>query len=156
MEDDARKFIQELEEKRGSKIRWKTYSTWYANSKGIKREYGVFLYRTEDSFWFEDFERVPSILGFPIKPKKDAPKYVKYEDMFSVNDVKKTKRVTRDTAERIVFGKLDPQFAKTANAWQRLFSQIVEMVTLADGSIHFFELMDRKQFLAQLSCKGEQ
>jgi hypothetical protein len=30
------------------------------------------------------------------------------------------------------------------------------MVTLSDGTVHFFELMDRKQFLAQLASKGEQ
>lgn len=156
MEDDAWKFIQELEEKRGSKIRWKTYSTWYANSDGVQREYGVFLYRAGDSFWFEDFERIPTFLGFPIKQKKDAPKYIKYEASFPMEQVKDTKPVTRATAERVAAGRLEPKFAKTANGWQRVFSQIVEMVTLSDGTVHFFELMDRKQFLAQLASKGEQ
>ena len=62
----------------------------------------------------------------------------------------------RVRAERVAAGRLEPKFAKTANGWQRVFSQIVEMVTLSDGTVHFFELMDRKQFLAQLASKGDQ
>jgi len=156
MEDDARQFIQDLEKRRGSKIQWKTYSTWYANSKGIRREYGVFLYRAGDEFWFEDFERVPTILGYPIKKKKSDPEYVKYEANFALKDVRKTKQVTRGTAEKVAFGRLSPEFAKEANPLQKAFSQMVEMVILADGTVHFFELMDRKQFLAQCKLKGEQ
>jgi hypothetical protein len=151
MEDDARKFIQELEEKRGSKIRWKTYSTWYANSDGVQREYGVFLYRAGDSFWFEDFERIPTFLGFPIKQKKDAPKYIKYEASFPMEQVKDTKPSTA-TAERCCrrWNPNSPNSKRLARVFPRSLDG-----DASDGTVHFFELMDASNSSPN-SKQGEQ
>ena len=43
MDREAIEFIKEKESQLGSKIGWRTFSTWFGSNKGILREYGVFL-----------------------------------------------------------------------------------------------------------------
>jgi len=149
MEQDAKQFIDELEKKRGSKVLWRTYATWYASNKGVQREYGVFLYRCGDTFFFEDFERTPSFLGFAMKPGKNAVPYQKYEGTIPLTSIVSSKQVTKQTALKVAGGSLKADNAKSAKGLQKLFSSLVEMVTLSDGNVYFFELMDRKAFLKQ-------
>ena len=74
MEDDAKQFIENLENRFGGPIEYRTYSTWFATNEGIVREFGVFVYEIEGIFHFEDFERKPSMFGFSMKPRKNQPK----------------------------------------------------------------------------------
>jgi hypothetical protein len=39
---------------------------------------------------------------------------------------------------------------RMATSLDKLFRQMVEMVILKNGTVHFFELMDRKQFIKEL------
>ncbi len=150
MDEDAQAFIAELESKRQASISWKTYATWYGNNRGISREFGVFLYRCDVSFFFEDFERNPSMFGISLKPKKTKATFVKYEDSFSLHDVTSTRQVTKKHAQKVTEGLLSSEEIPEANILDRVFRQLVEMVTLKNGSVHFFELIDRKAFAVAL------
>ncbi len=150
MEDDALEFIAELEKKRGGPINWRTYATWYANSNQMLREFGVFLYQAQDAFYFEDFERNPSLFGISLKPRKKQEPFVKYEGSFERKAVVSTRPVPKVLALKVAQGSLLPNKIRTVNFFDRIFRQLVEMVELKDGTIHFFELMDRKQFIAAL------
>ncbi len=141
--DDVEVFIHSLEEKRGGPVGWRTYSTFYADSCGIIREYGVFLYESNSCFWYEDFERTPQIFGIPLpKNKKDLP-YVKFEDFFDPNNVKEIRIVRRKDAVALAKGYKEHSKIKTANAFDRFFSQCVTEVALKDGKILYFELPDK-------------
>ncbi len=149
MDDDAHKFIEELEQRHGSKLAWRTYATWYATTKGVVREFGVFLYKVNDFFFFEDFERQPALFGFTIRPKKSKEAFVKYEDSFLVTTVKSTRTVTRNDALKAAH---HPTFKVGDATWfDKIVRQVVEMVTLTDGTVHFFEVMDRKEFRRRLN-----
>jgi hypothetical protein len=150
MEDDAQAFIEELEKRHQAPITWRTYATWYGNDRNTLREFGVFLYRCNDSFFFEDFERTPNMFGFALKPKKKKEPFVKFEGTFCIDQIADTKPVTKKQASRVVQGILTPSQVNGANVFDKIFRQLVEMVTLADGSVHFFELIDRKSFTEQL------
>lgn len=152
MDQSAEEFIKGLEAKHdGNKVVWRTYATWFANSKGVFREYGVFLYRCGDSFYYEDFERQPSFLGFAMRPGKDAKPYEKYEGGFPISDVMESRQIPQKTAERIAVGEMKGDSVKEATMYNKVFSKLVEMVRLKDGDILFFELMDRKGFLREIS-----
>jgi len=141
--DEVKAFIETLERKRGYPIGWRTYSTYYANSNGIIREYGVFLYEAGDEFWYEDFEREPTFLGFKLAKSKNAQKYVKYEAGFASNDVLQIRVVRKKDAQAVAKGIKTDKQVKTASTLARLFYQCVTEVKLRDGSLLYFELPDK-------------
>lgn len=147
MDEDTKIFLAQLEEKHGGPVKWRTYATWYGNTDGTIREYGVFLYVINGKFYFEDFERLPSLLGYALKPKKNAPPYVKYEGSFGGDEVKRTLVVTKGQALDCIRGARDVANMREAGMLGKLFRQLVLLVETADGQAHFFELMDRKRFL---------
>lgn len=150
MEDDAQAFIEELEKRHQGPITWRTYATWYGNDKNILREFGVFLYRCKDSFYYEDFERTPSMFGLSLKTNKKKEPFMKYEGSFAVSDVADSKPITKQQAIKVAQGYMNSEQVNQANSFDKIFRQLVEMVTLKDGSVHFFELIDRKTFVEEL------
>ncbi|NBK21849.1 MAG: hypothetical protein EOM68_07470 [Spirochaetia bacterium] len=152
MDEDAQAFIAELETRRQAKITWKTYATWYGNNHAISREFGVFLYRCEDTFFFEDFERNPSMFGISLKSKKKKEAFSKYEGFFALGDVVSTRQVVKTQAQKVANSVLKTDDLSVVNLFDRVFRQLVEMVTLKDGSVHFFELIDRKAFAVALQA----
>lgn len=156
MEEDAQAFIEELERKREAPIIWRTYATWYGNNHSIFREFGVFLYRCRNTLYFEDFERTPSMFGISLKPKKKLEPFIKYEDSFSLEDVVSTRPVLKSVAFKATHGSIDLAKIKDASLLDKAFRQMVEMVTLKDGTVHFFELMDRKQFINELQKRDKE
>ncbi|MBI9096726.1 MAG: hypothetical protein JEY71_17855 [Sphaerochaeta sp.] len=152
MDEDAQAFIAELETRRQAKISWKTYATWYGNNRGISREFGVFLYRCEKTFFFEDFERNPSMFGISLKSKKTKIPFVKYEGYFALEDVVSTRQIVKAQAKKVAEGISSPEDLPQVTMFDRVFRQLVEMVTLEDGSVHFFELIDRKAFAVALQA----
>lgn len=152
MDEDAQAFIAELETRRQAKISWKTYATWYGNNHAISREFGVFLYRCEETFFFEDFERNPSMFGISLKSKKKREPFVKYEGSFALGDVTFTRQVVKTQAQKVADGVMQLEDLTGVNIFDRVFRQLVEMVTLKDGSVHFFELIDRKAFAVALQA----
>lgn len=142
--EDTTAFLKEKEERLGAKIRFKTYSTWYGEIGGEKREWGVFLYSDGKVFILEDFNREPSILGFKITEKKNND-YVKYERTFLVSQIVDILQVTRNSAEKSVT--LERDFSKPANLFAKAVQKLVTKVVLDDGSILFFEMMSHKDFM---------
>ena len=150
MEEDAQAFIAELEQKHQGVITWRTYATWYGNDREILREFGVFLYRCNDTFYFEDFERNPSMFGISLRSKKKKEPFQKYEGSFSVSEVASTRQVCKTQAQKVIQGLKSHDTLALANIFDKIFRQMIEMVTLKDGTVHFFELIDRKTFVEQL------
>ncbi|HQB55231.1 MAG TPA: hypothetical protein PK909_07080 [Sphaerochaeta sp.] len=149
MDDDAQKFIEELETRRGGKLSWRTYATWYATTKGVFREFGVFLYKVNDSFFFEDFERQPALFGLSLRPRKGRKPFVKYEDSFACTGVESVRTICRSDALKMIRQPTRP--VRDASWFDKAFRQVVEMVLLKDGTVHFFEVMDRKEFRRRLN-----
>ena len=151
MDDDAQVFLAELEARHGGPITWRTYATWYGNNQGIFREFGVFLYWCEGKFHFEDFERTSSIMGIVVKPRRPKKPFVKYEGSFSTADVVLTRPIPKSVAHRNIDAKKITEKIREVTFFDKVFRQMVEMVVLSDGTIHFFELMNRKEFLSVLN-----
>lgn len=145
MEEEGARFIATLEEKHGGTITWKTYATWFGASDGTEREFGVFLYRIGDTFYYEDFERRPSILGYALKPSKKTPPYEKLEGSFSVNSVCNAFSLSKKKATSCLQGTLTYQELKPASALTKLFSRIVISLVF-DHYALFFEVLDRNYF----------
>ena len=78
MDEETRAFLSDIEQRRGGQITFRTFSTFYADNSGKLCQYGVFFYRVNGMFWFQDFEYVPSFLGFRLTKKKD-PDYQMFE-----------------------------------------------------------------------------
>lgn len=140
---DGNEFIKGLEAKRGCPVGWRTYSTFYADSNGVVRQYGVFLYEAGGHFWFEDFEHEPQILGFKLPKSKNAAPYVKFESGFDPNDVLETRTVKKNAAKSLAGGFKPRSKVKAAGILARCFSQCVTEVSLKDGTVLFFELADK-------------
>ncbi len=137
-DDDGQELIREIEEKRQGKLGWRTFSTWYADTDGVIRDRGVFLYLVNNVFWFEDFEAHPQIFGFEIKPKKTDAPYIKFESSFTANQIKDMYLVSKRSAKNYAEG-FSNKLPK-ANLMTRLFSQVVTAVEFEDSSFRFFEV----------------
>ena len=148
MNQDTINFIKEREEKLGAPLLFRTYSTWYGRIGKEECEYGVFLYTDGKTMVYEDFERNPQIMGIPIR-QKNKPEYVKLEYSFPISDIKSVTQVTRASAEKSM--KLMTDKTQEAAAFGKLFRRLVTKVTLNDGSVIFFELMDHKDFVRKIN-----
>ncbi len=143
MDNEATTYLKGLEEKRGGPLTWKTFSTFYADSNGIVRDHGVFLYEVNNHFWYEDFEHTANIFGVPIKRSKKAPPYVKFEASFAPEAVKSIRTVKKNAATAFCKGYKKYEKLKAANLFDKIFCQCVTEFVLEDGTVLFFELMDK-------------
>lgn len=139
----TREFLEERSKKLGGEIVWKGYAVWHATSTGDKREYGVFMYTDGKTLVFEDFERMPTLMGIPVNSIK-RDKYEKYEVMIDLSDIKNIATVTRSSAESSYRNYRDA--SKEPSIFGKLFKKLVTKVLLKDGRAYFFELMDSKGF----------
>lgn len=149
MNEEAIKFIKDLEEQLGDKISWRTFATWYATTEGTIREYGVFLCRVGDSFYFEDFDRVPTLLGIPLNSKK-REKYEKYSRLIPVSEVKSCTRVSKKMAEQQARSQADKPLSE-AGRMSKLMSPQVTQLVLESGECLYFELIDHKEIIKEIN-----
>lgn len=143
MDNEADAYLKGLEEKRGGKLAWRTFSTFYANNSGIIRDHGVFLYEVNGHYWYEDFEHTAQIFGIPVPKSKHAEPYVKYEADFGPEEVKSIRTVTKKAATAYCKGYKKYEKLKPAGLFAKLFCQCVTEFALKDGPVLFFELMDK-------------
>lgn len=141
--DDAVSFIAELESKRGGHIDWKSVALFYADSDLNKKD-SVFLYKINDTFFYEDFEREFSFLGFKVKPPKDYD-YVKFEGCFNINDVVDTEVVLKKDAILFCCNKITS--VKKAGVLSKLFRHTVLKISLKNGKVLFMELLNPQEFI---------
>ena len=144
MDREAIEFIKEKESQIGAKIGWRTFSTWFGSNNGILREYGVFLCAFDDSLYFEDFERLPTFLGYPIQRKKKV-EYVRYDRTIKASDIKAITLVRKRDAEKAIREKALNPLPK-ANKLISLFTKTVTQVELSSGELLYFELISIKEF----------
>ena len=145
--NDTIQFLKEREEALGDKIKYRTYCTWYARIGHEKREYGVFLYTDGRIMMFEDFDRDPQILGIPIR-RKNKEKYEKLTVSFPISSIVSIDRTTHKSAERAFIDGKDS--SKSAGMIARALCKLVTKVTLSDGTVMFFEMMDHKDFMNRI------
>lgn len=143
MDDNAAAFLKALEEKRGGPLTWRTFCTFYANSNGVIRDHGVFLYEVNQHFWYEDFEHTAQIFGIPLPKPKNAQPYVKFEADFDPSEVKSVRIINKKAAISYCMGKKKYEKLKPANWFDKLFCQCVTELALEDGTVLFFEVMDK-------------
>ena len=96
------------------------------------------------------------MFGISLKSKRAKTPFNKYEGSFSLEEVEDTRPIPKTLAAKIIQGKRDSASVKNPNLLDRLFRQMVEMVTLKDGTVHFFELMNRKQFVNELQQSNKE
>jgi len=147
MDDETKSFLEELEKKHDDKkITYKTYATWFGSGEGIIRQFGVFLYKIDNIFYYEDFERKPQFFGLPIKIGKNKTPYVKYENSFETDKVDNIMEVSKSSAENVIRGSFSSEKLKQIKGLSKIFTQTVSMIRFTDGKYIFLELMDKGEF----------
>lgn len=137
-------FLKELEEKHGGKITERTFAIWALLPPGKEFSSGMFLYRIDDAYYYEDFDKGDmNILGFTIKRKRDTP-FVKTEGSFLASDVENVICVTKNDALKYYLRKSTNSYyvLKKASALKRFFKECVYATTLKNGDVFFFQMMD--------------
>lgn len=153
MDRETEQFIEELQSRFNGPLTYRTYSTWFASTEGIVRDFGVFVFKINDVFHYEDFERNPSMFGFALKPSKKQKPYVKMEGSFIADDVINISTVTKNAALSCVNGYLKGEDIPEASLLKRFFSRLVSKVDLKGGTTLFFEFINKKEFVNAL--KGD-
>ncbi|MCR5732234.1 MAG: hypothetical protein K6G51_04785 [Sphaerochaetaceae bacterium] len=147
MNEDAIEFIKQLEEKLGAKITYKAFCTFYADSNGNIRESGVFLCRYGDSIYYEDFEpQHNDLLELVFSKQKKKKEFVKTSWNFKLADIESITLVSQGAARK------DPKHShKKANPFSKLLERQVFQIKLKDNTLLFFEAIDKKDFLKNLT-----
>ncbi len=141
-DSETQEFLKKIEETHGGKIDKKTFSLWYGDSEGNIREFGVFIYRINGVYHYEDFKRRASILGFTV-PDKKADEYVKFERSFTFDEIESTLIVKKASARKYIeTGKA----IKKAGFIARLLLDTVLMVQFKDSTVKFFQLVEKDFF----------
>ena len=145
MDEESIIFIKNLEEQLGSKISYRTLSTWYYSfSDKTLRTYGVFICLFEDKLYLEDFNRVPTILGYPVK-NNSASKYVKYSRTINLADIEYVQLVKKSQVESVINSNIYTPLNKISKT-AKLFSRFVTEVKLKGEDSIYFELINPKAF----------
>ncbi len=143
---ETEQFIRSLEEKLGSEMSYRTFCTWYCDSDGNLRDRGVFLCRFSDSIYYEDFEPKSDLLGDLLLGRRTRKeKYVRMERTVEIAQIESITTIARSAAEA------DPTREHSeAGKLSKLFSRLVLQMKLKDGTLIYFEAMDRKEFVKAL------
>lgn len=141
--------IDSLEKEFNGKIKWRTFSLWYADSDSNVRPYGGFLFLIDNVFRFRDYKHVKKVLGIEIKDK-NPEKYVQFNSSFNLEDVRNVCRVTKRKALRCIAGR---RKATASPLIARIFMDTVLLVDTGDKQ-YFFQFPD-KEFRKLLKEKGE-
>lgn len=141
-DNDSEAFLNDIEQRRGGKITFRTFSTFYADSDGNVRDYGVFLYMVNGVFWFQDFEHENSFLGFKLSRRRDE-EYEMFESSFSPLDVVSSRTVMKKAARYCATGHRDFSKLRKANPVIGFLSETATEIKLNDGRTMYFQLMDK-------------
>ena len=141
-DNDSEAFLNDIEQRRCGKITFKTFSTFYADSDGNVRDYGVFLYMVNGTFWFRDFEHESNFLGFKLKKRSDDV-YEMFESSFSPIDVVSSRTVMKKAARNCALGFRDFAKLKKANPVIGFLAETVTEIKLKDGRLMYFQLMGK-------------
>jgi len=149
LDQETIEFLKELEERIGGKPGWRSFSTWYGSSNGLLREWGVFVCLIENRLYLEDFDRIPTFLGIPMKGKK-REKYERYSRFIELSDIQSITQVKKSSAEEAAKKGTGGKISE-ASLFSRLFSSLVTQLELKSGECLYFEVIDHKDFLRVLS-----
>lgn len=151
MDEETKEFLEDLENTYGGKITWKTFATWYGCSDSTFREYGVFIFKINDTLYFEDFEKKYAIFGMELKTKKKSKeKYVKMKRQIKVNEIDKVFKVSQSNALEVIKNNKNPIDLKGLNLFDKFFKKSVTAVGLKNGTYHFFEFLNIDDFKKNL------
>ena len=141
--DESAAFLNDIEQRHGGKITFKTFSTFYADSLGNVRDYGVFFYMIGGTFFFQDFEHESSFLGFKIPKRKNEPEYVMFESSFSPLDVLSFRTVNKKAARNCALGFRNISKLRKANPVLGFLTETATEIKLKDGRLMYFQFMDK-------------
>ena len=137
------KFLKDLEDKRGGHIEWRTIALFYGDSNRVFKS-SLFLYKIGDTFYFEDFEKEHTVLGFKVNPPKNY-KYVKFEGSFKIDDVKSVERIITSSARKYCEGKRNG-FKKAGKLASKL-TQTALKIELGKDEFVIMEMLREQEFV---------
>lgn len=145
-DDDTIAFLEEREKKIGGKLIYRTFSTWFAEIGGERREWGVFMYSDGKTLAFEDFFHKTRILGYDISSKSEKEReknYVKMEYFIPLSDIDECTYVSRPSAEKSL--KTIKDVSKESTLFNKIFTKNCTRLKVGDR-VFFFELPSYREF----------
>ena len=134
-------FLNEIEQRRGGKLTYRTFSTFYADSDGNLRDFGI-LYMVNGIFWFQDFERDNSFLGFRFNRFKTEA-FIPFESSFSPLEVVSSRTVLKKAVRSCAMGQKDFSKLRKANPITGFLAETVTEIRLQSGRTMYFQFADK-------------
>lgn len=145
-DEETLEFIKEREERLGGPLLLRTYATWFAEVRGERREFGVFMYSDGKTLVIEDFFRPAKVLGYELDTKREKARkkdYKKMEIFLPVDSIEEMEIVTKSKAEEAL--RTGNTELKAAGKVTRFFFRTVTLIK-GEGRTFFFEIPDHKEF----------
>jgi hypothetical protein len=140
-------FWAEIEEKRGGKVTFFTFSKFMGRSRSHLENMPGLIYIVNGIVHFEDFEK-DNMMSKLINRKK---KYEKTEFSFQGSEVEELKVVTQGNAIKCISSVISDKDIPSISGFMKLFTNPVYQLLLTSGESVFFEqVMDEKAFLKNL------
>ena len=146
VEDEAKKFWEDIEKERGGKVTFFTFATFLGESRGKQVTLGGLLYVVKDIVYFEDFEKE----NWFAKLLSRKQKWEKTEFSFSKKNIVEVRLVSKGAALNCVGGYIDEAETRPiSKIFAALFQSVVQIRLKSRGSL-FFDIMRNKDFLKAL------
>ena len=145
-DDDTMAFIEEREKKIGGKLIFRTFSTWFAELGGERREWGVFMYSDGKTLAFEDFFHRSKIFGYDLSTKGEKEReknYIKMEVFLPISDIVECTYVSRPSAEKSL--KTLKDVSKESTLFNKIFTKNCTRLKVGER-VFFFELPSFREF----------
>jgi hypothetical protein len=147
VEDEAKKFWDEIEKQRGGKVKFYTFATFLGETGGRQVALGGLMYIIKDMIYFEDFERE----NWFAKIFARKQKWEKTELSFREKNIEEIRLVSKGTALNCIGGFIDEAETKPiSKIFAALFQSVVQIRLKSQGSL-FFDIMRKKEFINAVS-----
>ena len=139
--NESREFWAEKAAETGKDIVFRSFAKFIGEKGRGETNLSGLLYATDDSVYFEDFEKT-SMLDMLMKKKR---KYEKFSMSFSLSDAVQMRKVSASSASACAAGSLDE--AKEQNILNTLFNAPAWEIKFKTGESYFFELFEPKALI---------
>lgn len=148
--DESIEFWKTKKEEVGKDISFKSFTRFYGEAGNGFLDLTGLIFATDDTLFFEDFEK-SSMFSFFLKKKKKSD-YKKFTMNIPFKDIKKITRVTESSTMACVNGKI-PRGIK-AGAFSKLAKSIIWEFELTSGRLCFFEIFEYKRLFKLVNASN--
>ncbi|MCF7943314.1 MAG: hypothetical protein K9L21_02655 [Spirochaetia bacterium] len=153
MDQDTQEFLQGLEKENGGPIIFKTYAILLQTEeiRGTARQSGGLLYLINDTLYFEDFEKQPSVFGLIMPRKKQT--YEKLKTQLPISSIQDVFTVRASDARAAASDRKESTELKPVTGFKKKLFQTAVCIKTSHSRPWLLEVLNDNEFIREIKEK---